>query len=318
MVTSLSGCQVEGWSLCVARHLLWHRCVVFYPLQVVGHAGVDAIVAWSSAAPPPADDPQQEHCVLILRHQWPAAVALTRVLPALDVSGTEHVFSELHAAVFNALLRADPRHLQPPQHRWGGSVLAPPPPAAHCVHADGPEITLSQRPCWQAGGHGEGRVDNWRRQTQQCDVVISCALHVALVRDDLRHLDQLLRPLVHLRIVFAWQTENRVNALSKGCRHLDVVTVLVHENPVTINNPPQWSNLTTKQLLWRPAETASHMGWYLRPLWETERPCPGGSETPSGSMLVCRSRRHRRVCPCRPATPGRIIIWIIVNIYIQL
>lgn len=85
------------------------------PLQVVGHSGVDAVVAGSGAALPPAHDAQQEHRLLVLGHQRSAAVAFTRVLPALDVSGAEHVLGEHHATVLHTLLRPDPRDLQPPQ-----------------------------------------------------------------------------------------------------------------------------------------------------------------------------------------------------------
>ncbi|KAG7215632.1 hypothetical protein INR49_021987 [Caranx melampygus] len=45
--------------------------------EVVGHPGVDAVVALAGAALPPADDAQQEGGLLVLRHQGPAAVALT-------------------------------------------------------------------------------------------------------------------------------------------------------------------------------------------------------------------------------------------------
>lgn len=187
----------------VVCRLIWRCCSVVDPLQIVGHSGVDAVVARSGAALPPADDPQQEHCLLVLCHQGAAAVSFTRVLPALNVSGTEHVLSEHHAALLHALLRPDPWYLQPPQDVRGGSVLTPPPPAAHRVQADGPEVALSQRSCWQAGWDGVRRVDDGRRQAKKGDVVVGSAHHIVLVHDDLRNLDELLRALVHLSVVLA-------------------------------------------------------------------------------------------------------------------
>lgn len=98
------------WKLCVVCELYWCRCVVVYPLQVVGDACVDAVVAWPGAALPPAHDAQQECGLLVLCHQRPAAVAFTRVLPARKVSGTKHVFSELYATLLDALLCTYARH----------------------------------------------------------------------------------------------------------------------------------------------------------------------------------------------------------------
>lgn len=110
-----SGRQVVCGSFGVVCRLIWHCCSVVDPLQIVGHSGVDAVVARSGAALPPAHDPQQEHCLLVLCHQGAAAVAFTRVLPALNVSGTEHVLSEHHTALVHALLCPDPWYYQPPQ-----------------------------------------------------------------------------------------------------------------------------------------------------------------------------------------------------------
>lgn len=173
------------------------------PLQVVGQPGVDAIIARSGAALPPADDPQQEHRLLVLRHQGPAAVTFTRVLPALSVPGAEHVLSEHHAALLHTLLRPDSRHLQASQDVRGGTVFTPPPPATHSVHADGPEFALGQWALWQAGWDGVRGVGDGCRQAEEGDVVVGCAGHVLLMHDDLSDLDQLLRALVHLSVVFA-------------------------------------------------------------------------------------------------------------------
>lgn len=85
------------------------------PLQVVGHTGVDAVVAWSGATFSPAHNPQEEHCLLVLRYQWSAAVAFARVLLALNVTGTEHVIRQFYAAVLDTLLFRDAWHLQSPQ-----------------------------------------------------------------------------------------------------------------------------------------------------------------------------------------------------------
>lgn len=141
---------------------IWCRCSVVDPLQVVGQPGVNAIVAWSGAALPPADNPKQEHSLLVLRHQGTTAVAFTRVLSALNVSGTKHVLGENHTALLDTLLRPDSRHLQPSQDMRGGPVFTPPSPAAHSVHADGPEFALSQWACWQAGWDGMWCVDDGR------------------------------------------------------------------------------------------------------------------------------------------------------------
>lgn len=173
------------------------------PLQIVGHSGVDAVVALTGAALPPADDPQQEHRLLVLRHQGAAAVTLARVLLALDVSGAEHVLGESHAALLQALLRWDPRHFEPPQDVRDGSVLAPLAPAAHRVLADGPEAALGQRSRWQADGDGVRRVDDGRCQAKKGDVIVGGPCHVVLVHEDLRDLEELLRALVHLSVVLA-------------------------------------------------------------------------------------------------------------------
>ena len=201
--------QLEQRSFCdVPRFRL---CSVVDPLQVVGHSGVDAVVTRSGAALPPADDSQQEHCLLVVRHQGPAAVAFTRVLAALDVSGTEHVSCEDHAALLHTLLRPDPWHLQAPQDVRGGPELPPPPPAAHRVQTDGPEVTLGERARRQAGRDGVGSVGDGRGQAEEGDVVVGRLRDVVLVHDDLHHLDELLCALSRLSVVFACQTKSRVD-----------------------------------------------------------------------------------------------------------
>lgn len=130
---SLICCALRMWHfLCVCQLVESCRPVVD-PLQVVGHPGVDAIASWSGTALTPADYPQQEDGLLVLCHQGSAAVTFTRVLPTLDVSGTEHVLGERHTTVLLTLLCADAWDFQPPQKVWGGPVFTPPAPAAHRV-----------------------------------------------------------------------------------------------------------------------------------------------------------------------------------------
>lgn len=112
------------------------------PLQVVGDTGVDAVVARTGTAPPPADDPEQEDGLLVTCHQGTAAVALARVLIALEVAGTEHVLRQRHATLLHTLLCADAWHQQAAQHSGDGPQLTPPPPTTDGVKAHGPQLTL--------------------------------------------------------------------------------------------------------------------------------------------------------------------------------
>lgn len=128
-------------SLAAVPRLIWCCRPVVDPLKVVGHSGVDAIVPRSGAALPPADDPQQESCRLILGHQGSTAVTFTRVLTTLNISGAKHVLSEHYATLIDTVLRADSRHLQASKDLCGRPIFAPPPPATHCVQPDHPEHT---------------------------------------------------------------------------------------------------------------------------------------------------------------------------------
>lgn len=106
---------------------------VVYPIQVVGHSGVDAVVSWSGTPLTPADNPQQEDGLLVLCHQGSATVTFTRVLSALDVPSTKHILGEHHTAVLYTLLCPNPWDFQLPQEVRGGPVFTPPAPTAHRV-----------------------------------------------------------------------------------------------------------------------------------------------------------------------------------------
>lgn len=145
-----SGGQVGQDRLWGIFRQVWGSCSVLNPLQVVGHSGINPIVAWSGTALSPADNAQQEDGLLVLCHQGSAAVAFTRVRPPVQVSGTEHVLGECDSALLHAGLSSYSRHLGAPEEDRGGPVLAPPAPATHSVPLHPPQLTLSQRSCWQA------------------------------------------------------------------------------------------------------------------------------------------------------------------------
>lgn len=145
-----SGGQVGQYRFWGVFRQVYGSCSVLNPLQVVGHSGINAIVTRSGTALTPADNAQQEDGLLVLCHQGSATVTFTGVRPPVQVSGTEHILGERYSALLHTSLGSYSRHLGAPEEDRGGPVLATPAPATHCVPLHCPQLTFSQRSCWQA------------------------------------------------------------------------------------------------------------------------------------------------------------------------
>lgn len=61
-----------------------------YPLEVLGHLRVDAVLVFASAALAPAYHTRHKPCVFVFGDMWATAVTLTRILFLPAISGTEH------------------------------------------------------------------------------------------------------------------------------------------------------------------------------------------------------------------------------------
>ncbi len=174
------------------------------PRDVFGDLRVDAVLALPGAPFAPAHHARHEPRAFVARHVRPAAVALTRILLLLIVSGAEHASGDLKLAGLDALGAVDVRDGQLLQDGGLKAALAHAAEAAHPTIVLAHQHTLGEVTLREAGGDDESAESDGLAELDEGDVVVVGLSHVVLVNQNLVYVVRDLTTLVDQRVELTW------------------------------------------------------------------------------------------------------------------
>lgn len=170
------------------------------PCDVLGDLRVDAVLALPGAPFAPAHYACHEPCAFVACHMRPAAIALTRVLLLLIVSGTEHAVGDLKRAGLDAFGAVDVWHGQLLQDGGLEATLTHSAEAAHHAVLLEHQHTLGEVALRKASGDDESVESDGLAELDEGDVVVVGLSHVVHVNQNLVYVVHDLTTLVDQRV----------------------------------------------------------------------------------------------------------------------